>query len=273
MQEIRINKTEDLITQFNSLPSHYIYRGHSNADWGLQSSLERLIGTKWCSSEVQTFENNSLERFKAKFHLYDHTNIVPTSKLGWLSIMQHYGVPTRLVDFTESPYVALYFALETYQPATNADFAVFALDYRDVIAKSIDAIKSKDPAFEETYLTIYPKQDEVFDNVVDAFSYDIVWVTEPNLHNERLDRQGGCFVISGNRDTRIADALDLPLYSPTKFYKYIIAHELYPLLFDLLRKVNVTSQSLYGDLDGLARAVRMEMQAYASVPLTKGTSA
>ena len=189
--------------------------------WPLQSSLERIIGSKWSSSEARKFEDFSLEQFKAKFHLYDRENITPDSKLAWLSVMQHYGVPTRLVDFTDSCYVALYFALEYYQSSTNADIAVFALDYSCVLDSSITHISSRDSSFVETRSTIYPKQDKIFDDTVDRFAYDIVWVTEPKRHNKRLDRQGGCFVMSGNRETRIADALELPHYRTCNFIKFI----------------------------------------------------
>jgi hypothetical protein len=128
---------------------------------------------------------------------------------------------------------------------------------------SISHIGGKDNSFVETRASVYSKQDKVFDETVDRFAYDIAWVTEPKRHNERLDRQGGCFVISGNGDKRIADALDLPLYSACEFIKYIIDQSLYPAIFALLRKMNVTSKSLYGDLDGLARSIRMEMQVYS----------
>jgi hypothetical protein len=264
VQEIRLVNTDDLLKHFNMLPNHYIYRGHANAAWPLQSSLERVIGPAWSSSEARKYEDYSLDLFRTKFHLYDRENITPDSKLAWLAVMQHYGVPTRLVDFTESPYVALYFALEAYQPSTKADFAIFALDYSAVMEASIAHIGSKDSSFVETRATVHPKQDQVFDETVDRFAYDIVWVTEPKRHNERLDRQGGCFVVSGNRDTRIADALDLPLYNASKLVKYIVDHSLYPAIFALLRKMNVTSKSLYGDLDGLARSIRMQMQVYSA---------
>ncbi len=264
MREIRINDTENLLVQFNKLPNHYIYRGHANSTWPLQSSLERVIGSRWSSLEARKFEDYSLDRFRAKFHLYDRENIIPDSKLAWLSVMQHYGVPTRLVDFTDSPYVALYFALEAYQPSTLADFAIFALDYTAVMEASIAHIGTKDSSFVETRASVYAKQDKVFDEIVDRFSYDIAWVIEPKRHNERLDRQGGCFVISGNGDKRIADALELPLYSTCPFVKYTIDHSLYESIFALLRKMNLTSKSLYGDLDGLARSIKMEMQVYSA---------
>lgn len=265
MREVKILSTEDMIKRFNVLENHYIFRGHADAAWPLSSSLERIVGERWSTSEVTKFEDNSLETFRSKFHLYDRDNLKPDSKLAWLGIMQHYGVPTRLVDFADSPYVALYFALETYQPTAKTDIAVYALDYKAIMDRSIGHIAQKDPNFTETRQSIIGKQDRVFDDVVDRFAYDIVWVTEPGVHNARLDRQGGCFIVSGNRDTRIADALSLDLYRGCDFTKYRIDGSLYTGIFALLRKMNVTSKSLYGDLDGLARSIRMQMQVY-SVP-------
>jgi len=264
VRQVRIDNTDELLKQFNMLPNNYVYRGHANAAWLLQSSLERVLGSKWSSIESRKFEKYSLEQFQAKFHLYDSENITPDSKLGWLSVMQHYGVPTRMVDFTESPYVALYFALEAYQPASKLDLAVFALDYSAFMEASISHIRTKDNSFAYTRETLHPMQDKVFEEVVDRFSYDITWITEPGRHNERLDRQGGCFVVSGNGDKRISEIIELPIYSSCEFIKFTIDASLYTFVFALLRKMNVTSKSLYGDLDGLARAIRMAMQVYAS---------
>jgi hypothetical protein len=263
MTEISIIDPDQLVKSFNHLPNNYIYRGHSNADWNLESSLERVIGNKWCAAQARTFEEFSLDGFKAKFHLYDNENIAPDSKLAWLAIMQHYGVPTRLLDFSESPYVALYFALEAYQPALKKDLAVFALDYTAVMEASINHIRSKNPEFNESRASVYPKQDKVFDEIVDPSAYDIAWITEPKRHNERLDRQGSCFLVSGNRETRIADVLALPTYADCSLIKYRINHDLYTHMFALLRKMNVTGKILYGDLDGLARSIRMAMQVYS----------
>lgn len=263
MIEIEINSTEELIEQLNSLPNNFFYRGHANAEWSLQSSLERIIGTKWSAEEAKKFEEFSLVQFKPKFHLYDHENVIPDSKLAWLSIMQHYGVPTRLLDFTESPYVALYFALEAYNPHSANDFAIFALDYTEIMNRSLNHIRSKDAEFKETASTIYEKQDEIFENIVDLFPYDIVWIAEPKQLNARLDRQAGSFLLSGNRGLRIQEVLDSKPYTNVPMYKYRVHNSLYTGIFALLRKMNITSKSLYGDLDGLARSIRMQMQVYS----------
>jgi hypothetical protein len=264
MKKVEIRSVADLIEQLNRLPNHFLYRGHANADWPLQSSLERIIGSKWSVEEARRFEEYSIAQFQSKFHLYDCENVKPQSKLAWLSIMQHYGVPTRLLDFTESPYVALYFALEAYNPQTCADFAIFALDYSTIMDCSIAHINLKDSAFNQTRLSVYEKQDEIFETVVDRFAYDIVWIAEPKQLNARLDRQAGSFLLSGNRGLRIQNILDSEPYANVMMCKFCIAHELYTGIFALLRKMNITSKSLYGDLEGLARSIRMQMQIYSA---------
>lgn len=266
MKAIAIDSMEGLLTELNSLPNNYIYRGHADAGWVLASTLERVIGSAWSSESVTKFEDYSLNIFKSKFHLYDTENIRPSSTLAWLSIMQHYGVPTRLLDFTESPYVALYFALEGYTPRSKKNVAIFAVDYTAVMEKSVEYISRKDGEFKETRQTVHRKGDEVFDSIVSRFAYDIAWITEPKQVNARLDRQAGSFLVSMNRSLRIADLLSSETYSEVDVRKYDISGELYESIFALLRKMNITSKSLYGDLGGLARSIRMDMQLYAIEP-------
>jgi hypothetical protein len=263
IKEEPVESVSALIDCLNGFPNNFVYRGHADAQWKLESSLERIIGEHWSGESASKFEEFSLMEFQSKFHLYDRENVQPASKLAWLSIMQHYGVPTRLLDFTSSPYVALYFALESYNPQTKSDFAVYALDYAAILDKSIHYISSRDAAFHETRATIHQQQDKVFDEVVDRFSYDIAWVAEPQLLNARLDRQAGSFLLSGNRELQIETVLDSAIYHGAHMTKFRISGALYEGIFALLRKMNLTSKSLYGDLDGLARSIRMSMHVYS----------
>lgn len=263
MNSVEVESVAALVELINELPNNYFFRGQADASWHLQSSLERVIGSKWSADNARKFEDFSLKNFCSKFHLYDRENLQPSSKLAWLSIMQHYGAPTRLVDFTESPYVALYFALEASSPFQQRDMALYAIDYSAVMDRSIEHIRSKDSGFSETRATLFDRQDEVFDQVVDRFAYDIAWIGEPKLLNARLDRQAGSFLLSGNRGLRIEDVLNSYLYSSVDIRKIVIKGSLVTGVFSLLRKMNITSKSLYGDLDGLARSIRMQMQIYA----------
>lgn len=264
MKEIEISSMDQLLRELNSLPNRFVYRGHADADWILESSLERVIGNRWAAGTAAKFEDRSLDLFKSKFHLYDHENICPESKLSWLSIMQHYGVPTRLLDFTESPYVALYFALEAYDPHSKRDFSIFALDYTALMQGSIDYISGNDPSFRETRQSVHKNQDAVFDQFVDRGAHAVAWIAEPQQFNKRLDRQAGSFLLSGDPGIRIQEVLALPIYQSVAFSKYRLPGKFYESIYALLRKMNLTSKSLYGDLQGLARSVKMELQVYST---------
>ncbi len=270
MKESRIDSIPDLIEVFNTLPNHFVFRGHASSAWHLESTLERVLGNILSDESAKRFEEFALLRFKSKFHLYDRENIKPETKLAWLSIMQHYGVPTRLLDFTESPYVALYFALEGYNPQSRDDFAIFSLDYKAIMTNSKTYISSQDGDFKDQFKDSYDQQDIMFERFVDKRAYDVVWIAEPSLLNVRLDRQAGSFLFACNRSRRIEDILELPIYCNVQMNKYIIANDLYEGLFVLLRKMNLTSKSLYGNLDGLAKSISMEMKVYAFEMSGKG---
>tara|TARA_R110001583_G_scaffold195165_1_gene369764 strand:+ start:1745 stop:2542 length:798 start_codon:yes stop_codon:yes gene_type:complete len=263
IEEIIISSSDELISALNTLPNNYIFRGHADADWKLESTLERTLENTWSNSLASKFEEHYLNLFKSKYHIYNENEHEPKSKLAWLSVMQHYGVPTRLIDFTESPYVALYFALEAYNPLLNKDLAIYAIDYSSIMDASLDFISKKDSSFKKTRADIIGQQDELFDGVVDRFSYEVVWITEPLELNARIDRQAGTFLISGDKEKRIENLLSLDIYSNSHLIKYKISQKLYKNIYALLRKMNINAKSIYGDLGGLAKSIKMDMQVHA----------
>jgi len=107
--ERRLNSLEEIFNVLMAYDSQWIFRGQSNGAWGLSRSIERI--------EVQGFDDNVLRshesymrlKFEAVAHHYlDYQNL-PTTNLSWLSLMQHHGVPTRLIDFTTMPFIGLFF--------------------------------------------------------------------------------------------------------------------------------------------------------------------
>ncbi|GJQ60950.1 MAG: hypothetical protein SCALA702_00030 [Melioribacteraceae bacterium] len=262
MKEIIIKDMQQLVAQLNEYPLNFIFRGHTDSEWHLESTLERLLKLKWSSVNAKEAEDFSLLEFKSKFHLYDSTNKTPTTKLEWLSIMQHYGVPTRLLDFTESPYIALYFAIEGFIRTSESNFALYAVDYRELIKTSIKYIKTKDSGFKYEYRAALQSQDEIFEDVLNRFAHDILWITNPTQVNLRLDRQSGCFMVSGNIGKRIEDVLRDQIYKNVEIHKIIIPNLFYENIYTLLKKANITGKALYGDLAGLAKSINLALKAY-----------
>jgi hypothetical protein len=263
ISDILIKDTEDLIRSMNELPNNFIYRGHADSSWKLESTLERTIGDNWSSELAKKFEDHYLNLFKSKYHIYNGNEHEPKSKLAWLSVMQHYGDPTRLIDFTESPYIALYFALEAYDPLLKNDLSIYAIDYNAIMDESLAYISKRDSSFKKTRNEIIGRQDELFDDVVDRFSYEVVWITEPLELNARIDRQSGTFLISGDKEKRIEDLLTNEMYSEVLIKKFIIPSSIYENIYALLRKMNINAKTIYGDLGGLAKSIKMDMQVHA----------
>ena len=94
------------------------WRGHSVIDWSLTPSLYRR------GLSENELNINSRFRMMARSR---HTNCPHTSEpFPWLFLMQHYRLPTRLLDWTESPLIALFFALEK-DVNDVSDAAIWAL--------------------------------------------------------------------------------------------------------------------------------------------------
>src|SRR5688572_21689481 len=87
----------------------WIYRGMGDASHDLKSSLERRMDQGGVPPTARReFEERGFREFRRGYHQYAARLPDVGWTLEWMSIMQHYGAPTRLLDFTYSIYVAAY---------------------------------------------------------------------------------------------------------------------------------------------------------------------
>jgi hypothetical protein len=87
----------------------WVFRGLKDKNYDLKPTIERENGDR---TALETY-------ISAEFGARAHSHLkasVPKDRQTRLALMQHYGIPTRLLDFTYSPFVALYFSIEEEKP-------------------------------------------------------------------------------------------------------------------------------------------------------------
>ena len=169
------------------------YRGHADASWKLQPHYDRL---KKPMREIEL-----LNKFRQNANLLlDHAPRAPFD-FGWMFLMQHYGVPTRLLDWSESPLMALYFAIEDPTPKNKkkdgAVWVLFPLELNEHSTKAQVYI----PSFEDEWLANYS---------VDQYSKEkdngiLPLAAIATRNNPRIQAQLGVFTISHIKKTPIEE--------------------------------------------------------------------
>jgi hypothetical protein len=120
--------------------ARWIFRGQSDADWPLAPLIERIQLTN--GYDIREAERGMLLAFKRRAHQYLQHPPEDKDTLEWLALMQHYGAPTRLLDWTRSPHVATFFALAEADPEKGS--AGWAVDAQSLKLRAIDILRAND---------------------------------------------------------------------------------------------------------------------------------
>ncbi len=97
-----------------------IFRGHASKDYELKPSIGRKDYSE--QLEIKVFMD-----FKKQY--YSYTNERPETDMDILFLAQHYGLPTRLLDWSYNPMIALYFACESHEEVDGAIYALSLSEY------------------------------------------------------------------------------------------------------------------------------------------------
>lgn len=108
-----------------------IWRGQRKACWELQTSIQRAFKDGGVDeAERAGWEQRAFSYFRAQSVSYLPMYPEDTDLLEWLATMQHYGAPTRLLDWTESPFIGAYFAYRDMLPSQLEPAALWSYDAR-----------------------------------------------------------------------------------------------------------------------------------------------
>lgn len=244
--------------------SPFVFRGLSNRDYHLETSLMRLRGTYW------QLEKHLLRNFR-KYARFDSLELGSFWHL--LSIAQHHGLPTRLLDWTYSPYVALHFATASLD-RFDLDGAIWVVDFEkahDLLPEKLRSMLRSEGAQAftvELLADLIPADKRCtavsggsFHEVVESLNTfdslgkleDFLLFFEPPSMNDRIVNQFALFSVMPNSKGRVDDWLD----KNTELYrKLIIPSEMKWECRDKLDQCNITERVLFPGLDGLSSWLR-----------------
>jgi hypothetical protein len=89
----------------------FLFRGHGSAEWSLAPSFDRAF-IDFEGEDRDRLEDELLRCFRQECEADSKYKDLLNSEIATLSLAQHYGLPTRLLDWTESPYIATFFAFQ-----------------------------------------------------------------------------------------------------------------------------------------------------------------
>jgi hypothetical protein len=249
-EEITVKNWEEYIALTGQLDG-WAFRGQQNSTWELLSSLSRYLAAYVTDlSSWKTREERAIRIFRRKAHNYLTNPSVLSNDLRCLALMQHHGAPTRLLDFTKSPFVAAFFALET----ATSDAAVFALNTPVLwTSNPLDH-----PGLDRD--TIDPRMNGNFEKYFLKNENEIIWIGEPTEMDQRLIAQSGTMIVPGALGKSISAILENYNTKEPVIRKLILPLHVRDDAMKSLYRMNITNATLFPDLDGLAKSIRLELE-------------
>jgi hypothetical protein len=247
-QELFRNTWDKKINRFRS---PYVYRGLNSKEYDLKTSLIRLGGN------FAELEPHVLRNFKK----YAQRSAAPGNSLwNWLAVAQHHGLPTRLLDWTFSPYVALHFA--------TADFHRFDTDGAIWCVNNVETNKFLPEKFRQV---IAEEGSNVFtaemlDPVCSSLKElgalkekEFVLFLEPPSLDERIVHQFALFSVMSSADAELHCWLQ---EHSELYFRIVIPAKLKWEIRDKLDQANITERVLFPGLNGLSQWLKRQ---YTSV--------
>lgn len=231
--------------------SKHVFRGHGRADFELASGLARL------GERSNELEKHLLRNFRkyadSSTRQVDSIpdSFAPSNFWHWMALAQHHGLPTRLLDWTYSPLVAMHFAC-CEQSNMDVDGAIWKVDFdrtHELLPQPLRDILAEQGAHvftDEMLSSKLPGLDQLRASSIDSKA-EILFFEPPSL-SARIVNQFACFSVQIGRCQPMTDWL---LRHPELTAKIIIPAELKWEIRDKLDQSNVSERVLFPGLDGL----------------------
>jgi hypothetical protein len=249
--QIATDTWDDVRRELQAYGENWVFRGQAEDTWPLTTSLEREsfdVPRDFAEQKMLTDIRRRAHHFLSPVHL-------PQTTIEWLALMQHHGAPTRLLDWTRSPFVALYFAIENVKPLHRC--AVWCLNQAWCLEKSRQVIHSKN----KSLLAMFdPSDPTVFDDHVLNGGHRLVVPVEPFRQHERLTIQQGMFTCPGDVDASFMENLSgLDPGPDERLVQITIPGNLRGHALHELNQSNINRASLFPGIDGLVQSLKFKL--------------
>lgn len=221
------------------------YRGHAQKNWDLLPSQFR--------PENKKEEHEYLKQFKKDALLL--VEPIPKSQYEWLFIMRHNHLPTRLLDWTENPLTALYFALfDKLRPGVSEEDSVLWALLPLELNKNFTELENEQslPSFEEDMNVLSPYTPEKYGNPGEKGKQKPMAFLAPR-NTKRMQAQQSVFTIHH----RIKDPID-QIGNSKHVWKYIIPKEKKNEIRTELRLLGINKFLVYPELPVIHEKIKEE---------------
>jgi len=262
--KLTIKSWEELQQEYERLfalksSNRWVFRGQQDTGWDLKPSLERSacdrVGLPL--TDLPDIEKYLLTRFQRNLHRFHTRAPGQNDYLEWLALMQHHGAPTRLLDWTYSFYIALFFALELASLDTTC--AIWAIDQKWLF----NLLKSREEQGIQDAFRIDPglHDPEAAHKLLTTKVASVAPLVPFHL-NERLAVQQGVFLVPLNLEVSFMENLKA-VAQPSELQNHVLKFEIpvirkvqYQMLVSLER-LNINRLSLFPGIDGFAQSMQL----------------
>ncbi|RJF83822.1 FRG domain-containing protein [Azospirillum cavernae] len=232
------------------------FRGCGDSNHKLIPSLYRHP-EKTNFSDLFSLESEIIARFRARAIPY--CNAVPSDNWDLLFLMQHHGIPTRLLDWSENPYISLFFSLTTASysvvgktRAFDKDAAVWFLNPNSWNQYALRSISFKGG------ILVTPDRKlngyKPFSELDEMYNEPVAILGAHNSH--RIVAQRGVFTIFGKDTSPMEDVYKKESFPDDTLLKIILPSSYIESLLNSIRSIGFTDSVIYPDLDGLAKEMK-----------------
>lgn len=215
MKEIKINSTSQLLDKLLSFKNSrsWIFRGHKDASWKL---LPKAGRPEFVSCYSRSLNEKSIFESWKRYAIH-FLEKVPQNDMDWLTLAQHHGLATRLLDWTKTPLNAVFFAVNNNEE-TDAVVYCYEAIFSEILSEKIE----------------------------DPFAIEGIKLIFPRGVSARILSQRGLFIISDEPEIPLEDKIG------EKLLKIIIDRKALKDINNTLDFLGVNELSIFQDLNSLS---------------------